>query len=141
MKQQVLQSIGFQAITRHNAPAKEVKQENIVISAREAAGSQQIAVSLTREILDKMKWEISQRVNVLVNPENNTIALIRAKATDKSAYVISCQGSTQEQAIASKRGGVIRFAWREKIGQRPAFCGQQTASVSRDRSTLVIAMP
>lgn len=141
MKQQVLQSIGFQSISRQQEVSKDVQQERIVISSRDVPGNQQISLSLSRKLLNKMNWEISQRVNILVNPENKTIAVIRAKATDKNSFVISCQGSTQKEAIDMQRGGVIRFAWREELGQKPTFSGQKTAPMSRDRSTLMIAMP
>ena len=141
MKQQVLQSIGFSPLNRTQVQAREVVQEKIVISARPTNGNSQIALSIPRNILNKLNWEISQRVNVLFNPNNQTIAVIRAQPTDKNSFLISCQGTTVDEAIRLQRGGVVRFAWRDIMGDKPTFEGQINTSMSRDRSTLIVDFP
>lgn len=140
MKQKVLQSIGFTTINRTPSEVKKVNQEQIVVSSRARSNADQISLSIPREMLNKLNWEISQKVKILFNATNQAVAVIRAKDTDKDSFIISCQGSTQEEAIQMQRGGVVRFAWRDNMGEKPAFQGQVKANVSRDRSTLIVDM-
>ena len=141
MKQQVLQSIGFSTINRNRIQAREVVKEQIIISARPTQSNSQIALSISRETLNKLNWEIGQNVSILFNPNNQTVAVIRAQPNDKNSFLISCQGSTQETAIALQRGGVVRFSWRDIMGDKPTFEGKTKTTMSRDRSTLIIDFP
>jgi hypothetical protein len=141
MKQQVLQTLGFNPIQRHSSSTiKQVEPSPTTISVHAQKDSSQLRIKIPRDIMQKMHWELSHRVKVLVNKEDNTLAIIRARANDKESFKIGFQSGTRSTAMDRNYSGLIRLAWREEMFGTP-ISGVFDTSLTHDRSTILIQIP
>lgn len=135
MKKQVLQSLGFQEVKRAcvKVNSKEEAQNPTALISKEGS---QLRIRIPRKIMNKMKWEISNRIKVMINEEDGTVALIRARNEDKNSHLIGFQSTTKENAIARGYPGVVRVsteAFKQCVGQ-----GGVEAPLIHDRSTIIM---
>lgn len=138
MKKQVLQSLGFQEINRTSAAKKAQEKETQVSNAFVKKEGSQLRITIPRSVMRKMKWEISNRIKVMVNEENGMVALIRAQANEKNSYAIGFQSATKDVAIENGHPGVIRVsteAFSSFNGKGGIF-----APLIHDRSTIIMNM-
>lgn len=146
MNAHILNKYGFKQISV--AEAQEDNQEkpvvipiNVSIIRPQDHINPQLVVKFPREQLSQLKWEISDRVNVLANPSKNTIALVKTSKNDKNSFAISTQGASVEAAKIAKRGGVVKVGWRPELTQEISGHGTYTASLEIFEKSAIVKLP
>lgn len=145
MNERLLNACGFTtvAVRRDEDATKEVTEQNLNISVVRAYDhvNPQIVFKLPREVLSKMKWEITDRVKVLSNQENKTVALVKARKDEPNSFAISTQGTSVENAIKSGRGGIVKVGWREDLCQEITGQGTYESKMKCVGGAMIVALP
>lgn len=135
MKHLVLQSLGFKQV--HRAGVNKVVKPTQPDTALVSKEGTQLRIRIPRSVMNKMHWEISQRIKVMVNETEGTVALIRARNEDKDSHVIGFQSSTKEDAINRGYPGVVRIS-TDAFGEVGQGISAQEVPLIHDRSTIII---
>lgn len=135
MKHLVLQSLGFKQV--HRAGVNKVVKPTQPDTALVSKEGTQLRIRIPRSVMNKMHWEISQRIKVMINEADGTVALIRARNEDKDSHVIGFQSSTKEDAINRGYPGVIRIS-TDAFGEGGQDISAQEVPLIHDRSTIII---
>lgn len=135
MKHLVLQSLGFKQV--HRAGVNKVVKPTQPDTALVSKEGTQLRIRIPRSVMNKMHWEISQRIKVMINEADGTVALIRARNEDKDSHVIGFQSSTKEDAINRGYPGVIRIS-TDAFGEVGQDISAQEVPLIHDRSTIII---
>lgn len=149
MNSHILNNYGFKKISLKETTVQSVIDEtpnspdHIDVSVIQPYDHRnpQLVFKLSREILTKMKWEITDRVSLMANPANKTVALIKASKKDKNSFAISTQGATIAVAKQSKRGGVVKIGWREELCEAITMKGTFRTQMSIFDGTLIVQLP
>lgn len=101
----------------------------------------QIVFKLNRKILTTMNWEITDRVSLMANKVDKTVALMKAKKKDKNTFAISTQGTSVLLAKQHKRGGIVKIGWREDLCETIKNKGTFSSPIEIFGETLIIKLP
>ncbi len=115
-QEQVAVGFGYQDICEERNQSNNSRDSMMVsvVHSKDHANPQ-FVVKLSREILEKMDWEISDRIRVLSSMDKSRIALIKTESEVDNAFKITSQGSDIENAIYKRRGGAIKIGWRKNL--------------------------
>jgi hypothetical protein len=147
MNLHILNKFGFKTISiKENTPTKQkTKSEKIdstisIIKPQDHVNPQ-IVVKLSRDILSQMKWEITDRVTLMANPEKGTVALVKTNKKEKNSFAISTQGASIQVAKETKRGGIVKIGWREALGKSLPTTGTFKTTMEIFQDALIVKFP
>lgn len=141
MSQDILSSMGFTLVNtkdNKNEVNEDVSMDISVIKPDDHKHPQ-IVFKLPRHILSQLKWEISDRVKLMV--KDGSIALVKASKNDSNTFAISSQGTSIANAKEQKRGGVVKVGWRNKICQSPEVLGTHSTQSKMLDKALIVKLP
>lgn len=145
MNSHVLNKLGFKNITikEDNEDTLPDVLNSIDVSVVQPSDHKnpQLVFKLSRNILTRMKWEITDRVSLMANHQDKTIALIKAKKNEKNTFAISTQGATITVAKQTKRGGVVKIGWREELCEAILNKGTFKTSMEIFGDTIIVKLP
>jgi hypothetical protein len=101
----------------------------------------QFVFKISREMLDILKWDITDRVIMLVNKENGVLALSKTTLKDRDSFAISAQGMTVSVAKERKVGGIVKIGWKENITDKVPQNGSFDTKAEIFENTLLFKLP
>lgn len=152
MQEHILNKYGFKKISLKEAAKAETVEDgqddpnaansiDVSVIQPQDHRNPQLVFKLSRAILTKMNWEITDRVTLLSNPVNKTVALVKTDKKDKNSFAISTQGATIAVAKQSKRGGVVKIGWREELCEAIAAKGTFKTTMEIFNDALIVQLP
>lgn len=146
MQEHLLSKFGFKTVLINENSKPKIKKSQWINAAISIVKPQdhanpQIVIKLSREILDLMKWEISDRVSVMANLQKQNIALIKTVKKQKNTFAISAQGASLQVARENKRGGVVKVGWRDNISSPIEQLGSFETKMQIFEGALIVRLP
>lgn len=144
MNAHILNKFGFQSIQlKEQNPVPGTTEMSVNISAIRPQDHRnpQVVVKLPREVLTQMKWEITDRVALMSNTTDKTLALVKTTKKNPNSFAISTQGSTVEQAKQSKRGGVVKVGWRADLCEEISALGTYPTKMEIFGDSVIVKLP
>lgn len=141
----LLNKFGFKQIATNGnndqLPSKENHKTIIsVIKAKDHANPQ-FVIQIKRETLDKMNWEISDRVVALVNKHTQHLVLSKTKKKEKNSFALSVQGYSISVAKELKKGAIVKIGWRKEISSTLPSIGHFDSKSDIFDNALMIKLP
>ena len=144
MNEKFLVAAGFSPISvRGDSSIKKAPSVSMNISLIKPKDhpTPQVVLKVNRSILEQLNLEITDRVKVLVSGDGKTLVVSKGSYNDKNTFAVSCQGAKTDEAIQSKRGGVVKIGWREEFGDFPIFYGTYPREAYVLENSLVVQLP
>lgn len=145
MNSHILNKYGFKQISikEEEDNTVQLKDNSIHVSVVHPQDHKnpQIVFKLNRKILTAMNWEITDRVALMANKSDKTVALMKARKKDKNTFAISTQGTSVLLAKQHKRGGIVKIGWREDLCETITTKGTFSSSIEIFGETLIIKLP
>lgn len=137
----LLTKFGFQQLTlKESLLEKETHQTNISVVKPSDHPNPQFVIQIKREILERLNWEISDRVVILTNKTTQSIALSKSMKKDKNSFAISVQGYSVTVAKELKKGGIVKIGWRNSIFDKSPYTGTFDSKLELFYNTLIVKL-
>lgn len=146
MQEHLLSKFGFKTILINENSKPKPKKSQWIASTISIVkpidhANPQIVIKLSRDILDMMKWEISDRVSIMANLSKQNIALIKTNKKQKNTFAISAQGASLQVARENKRGGVVKVGWRDNLSEKIMQLGTFNTKMQIFDGALIVRLP
>jgi hypothetical protein len=142
--QHILTKFGFEQVLTQVKPLKqEIELKKMIISVIKPIDhiNPQFVVKINRDTLIHLNWEITDRVIMLANKKNKTVALMKTNSKDKNSFAISAQGSSVQIAKELQRGGIVKIGWRDLISTKAPKTGSFDTEMEIFENTLLLTLP
>lgn len=138
----LLTKFGFKQVTvKDNEPSKEVHKTSISVVKPADHPHPQFVIQIKREFLEKLNWEISDRVLILTNKHTQHIVLTKTNKKDKNSFAISVQSYSVDVAKALKKGGIVKIGWRDFISDNKPQTGTFDSKLEIFENALLVKLP
>lgn len=138
----LLTKFGFKQITnKDHEPFKEVHKTSISVVKPSDHPNPQFVIQIKRDILDKLKWEISDRVLILSNKHTQHVVLTKTNKKDKNSFAISVQSFSVDVAKELKKGGIVKIGWRDFISEKSPLTGTFDSKLEIFDNALIVKLP
>ena len=146
MQDHLLNKFGFKTILINEKATPKAKKSQWINSTISIVkpldhANPQIVIKINREVLDQMKWEISDRVSIMANLQKQNIALIKTNKKQKNTFAISSQGASLQVARENKRGGVVKVGWRDNLSNEIVNTGTFNTKIQIFEGALIVKLP
>lgn len=133
---------GFKQVTNKDCePTKEVHKTSISVVKPVDHIHPQFVIQIKREFLDRLNWEISDRVLILTNKHTQHVLLTKTHKKDKNSFAISVQSSSVDAAKALKKGGIVKIGWRDFISDNKPRSGTFDSKLEIFENALLVKLP
>lgn len=138
----LLTKFGFKQVTvKDDDSSKEVHRTNISVVKPSDHPHPQFVIQIKREFLDKLNWEISDRVLILTNKHTQHIVLTKTNKKDKNSFAISVQSYSVDVAKSLKKGGIVKIGWRDFISDKKPQTGTFDSKLEIFENALLVKLP
>jgi len=138
----LLTKFGFKQLKiKDTEESKSIHKVNISVVKPSDHPNPQFVIQIKRDLLDLLNWEISDRVLILTNKSNQSIALTKTNKKDKNSFAISVQGYSLSVAKETKKGGIVKIGWRDSISEKTPFTGTFDSKLEVFDNTVIVKLP